>query len=77
MNDLVQASRRGLVRGLIAALLCVAMVPSAPQSASARDIVDATGRAVAVPDAPARVFAAGPPASVLLYALKPEAMIGC
>lgn len=42
----------------------------------ARDVTDATGRKVTIPDNPARVFAAGPPASVLLYALKPEAMVG-
>ncbi|NPD13921.1 ABC transporter substrate-binding protein [Xinfangfangia sp. D13-10-4-6] len=39
-------------------------------------VQDATGRQVLVPADPARVFAAGPPASVLLYALKPEAMVG-
>jgi iron complex transport system substrate-binding protein len=44
--------------------------------AGAADVTDASGRRVAVPDNPARVFAAGPPASVLLYALKPQAMIG-
>ena len=46
------------------------------QTVSAREVTDATGRTIAVPDAPARVFAAGPPASALLYALKPEAMLG-
>lgn len=39
-------------------------------------ITDATGREVLVPANPARVFAAGPPASTLLYTLKPEAMVG-
>jgi len=43
---------------------------------NAREITDATGRHVAIPDAPTRVFAAGPPANVLLYALKPEPMVG-
>jgi iron complex transport system substrate-binding protein len=46
------------------------------QEARARDVKDATGRTVTIPDAPVRVFAAGPPASVLLYALAPEAMVG-
>lgn len=41
-----------------------------------RTITDATGRAVEIPVSPERVFAAGPPASTLLYVLKPEAMIG-
>lgn len=76
MTDLVHSLRRGVLRGLLAALVCIAVVPFAPQPAFARDIVDATGRTVTIPDAPARVFAAGPPASTVLYALKPEAMIG-
>ncbi|VDC30616.1 ABC transporter substrate-binding protein [Pseudogemmobacter humi] len=41
-----------------------------------RSVTDATGREVQVPANPARVFAAGPPASTLLYVLKPEAMVG-
>ena len=41
-----------------------------------RTVTDATGREVQVPANPARVFAAGPPASTLLYVLKPEAMVG-
>ena len=41
-----------------------------------RPVTDATGREVLVPVNPARVFAAGPPASTLLYVLKPEAMVG-
>lgn len=62
-------TRRAL--GLSVAALLIGLTP-----ALARDVTDATGRKVSVPDAPLRVFAAGPPASVLLYALKPEAMIG-
>ena len=45
-------------------------------AASARGVVDSAGRSVEVPDHVARVFAAGPPASTLLYALAPEDMIG-
>jgi iron complex transport system substrate-binding protein len=45
-------------------------------SASAADVADATGRHVAVPDTIARVMPAGPPASVLLYVLAPEKMVG-
>ena len=41
-----------------------------------RPVTDATGREVQVPANPARVLAAGPPASTLLYVLKPEAMVG-
>ncbi|MFT3690973.1 iron ABC transporter substrate-binding protein [Paenirhodobacter sp.] len=39
-------------------------------------LTDAAGRVVEVPARPERVFAAGPPAAVLLYALKPGAMVG-
>ena len=38
--------------------------------------VDAAGRSVAAPARVSRVLAAGPPASVLLYAVAPEKMIG-
>ncbi len=43
---------------------------------SAREVTDSAGRVVEVPDRVERVFAAGPPASILLYILKPEAMTG-
>lgn len=38
--------------------------------------IDAAGRAVAPPRRVSRVFAAGPPASILLYAVAPEKMAG-
>jgi iron complex transport system substrate-binding protein len=44
--------------------------------ASARSVVDATGRTVEIPDRIERVMPAGPPAAVLLYTLAPEKMIG-
>jgi iron complex transport system substrate-binding protein len=45
-------------------------------SASAAEIVDATGRTVQVPDHVAHVVPAGPPASVLLEAIAPDLMAG-
>ena len=42
----------------------------------ARTITDSAGRKVEVPDKIERVFAAGPPASILLYMLAPERMTG-
>jgi iron complex transport system substrate-binding protein len=45
-------------------------------TAAAREIVDSAGRAVTVPERVERVFAAGPPASILLYVLAPEKMTG-
>jgi iron complex transport system substrate-binding protein len=44
--------------------------------AQARVVVDSAGRSVNVPDHIARVQAAGPPATVLLYMLAPEKLIG-
>jgi len=43
---------------------------------SAAEVTDATGRHVAVADRIARVIPAGPPASVLLYVLAPDKMVG-
>jgi len=45
-------------------------------AAAERMVTDSAGRAVAVPDRIERVFAAGPPASILLYILAPDRMIG-
>jgi iron complex transport system substrate-binding protein len=44
--------------------------------AHARSVTDSAGRVVEVPDTVASVFASGPPASVLVYVLKPEALTG-
>lgn len=64
--------RRLIYPVFFAVLLALAFI----QEARAREDKDATGRSVTIPDAPARVLAAGPPASVLLHALAPEAMVG-
>jgi iron complex transport system substrate-binding protein len=42
----------------------------------AREVVDSANRKVEVPDRVERIMAAGPPASVLIYALAPEKLIG-
>ncbi|KRS11370.1 ABC transporter substrate-binding protein [Roseovarius atlanticus] len=42
----------------------------------ARTITDSAGRVVEIPDDVTTVFAAGPPAAILLYIMKPEAMTG-
>jgi len=41
-----------------------------------RSITDSAGRTVEIPETVSRVFAAGPPASTLLYVLAPQDMIG-
>lgn len=63
-------------RWLAAFLALTAALLLSLMPAAAREVTDATGRTVTVPDQPARVFAAGPPAAVLLHALAPEKMIG-
>ena len=45
-------------------------------SALARELVDSGGRPINVPEQITKVFAAGPPASILLYVLAPEKMTG-
>jgi iron complex transport system substrate-binding protein len=47
-----------------------------PLAAHARTVVDSAGRKVEIPDRIEKVFAAGPPASILLYMLAPEKMTG-
>lgn len=59
-----------------AALLVLAALPAAAFDGPTQTVTDATGRSVEIPADPARVFAAGPPAATLLYALKPQAMLG-
>ena len=54
--------------------LALLLMLAAP--ADARSVVDATGRAVQLPDRIERVMPAGPPAAVLVYTLAPEKMIG-
>jgi iron complex transport system substrate-binding protein len=54
----------------------LAMLLLLPLTGRAADLVDATGRTVAVPDQIARVLPAGPPAAVLLEALAPDLMLG-
>ena len=68
---MIDLSRRAFAGALLAATLALPAL-----ALDGRAITDATGREVLVPENPARVFAAGPPAAVLLYALKPEAMVG-
>jgi iron complex transport system substrate-binding protein len=71
---MVQAALRA-VSLLLAALtlLPVAMVHA---EVAQRVVTDSAGRHVHVPQSVTRVLAAGPPASILLYTLAPEKMIG-
>lgn len=62
-------NRRTLLVGFSAALL-------APRVARAATVTDDGGRTIAIPDTVGRVFAAGPPASILLYTFAPELLLG-
>lgn len=59
--------RTALLSGLLA---CLAL------SVHARTITDSAGRVVEIPARVNRVFAAGPPASVMVYAVRPEVLLG-
>ena len=54
----------------------VLLAALAQPAAGERMVTDSAGRQVAVPDTVAKVFAAGPPASVLVYVLTPEKLAG-
>ena len=62
-----------IVRALLAGLAGLVLA-AAP--ADARSVTDSAGRVVEVPDRVERVFASGPPAAIVLYALRPEVLLG-
>lgn len=59
---------------MIRLILATILMLAAP--AWARTVTDSAGRVVEVPDAITSVFAAGPPASVLVYVMRPEVLTG-
>jgi iron complex transport system substrate-binding protein len=71
-------SRRPSVRSASVALLLAGVLTAIATVAvdASQFVVDSTGRRVEIPDRIARVQPAGPPATVLIYALAPEKLIG-
>jgi iron complex transport system substrate-binding protein len=65
----VTTNRRIVLVGLSAALV-------APRIARAASVADDAGRAVTIPEKVDRIFAAGPPASILLYTFAPDLLLG-
>lgn len=63
-----------LKRRLAAALAVLALALASP--AVARRVSDSAGCVVVIADAVTSVFAAGPPAAILVYVMKPEALTG-
>jgi iron complex transport system substrate-binding protein len=66
----VNAGRRTVLALLGAGLL------ARPSWAQGRTITDSAGRKVVLPERISRVFVAGPPASVLIYTLAPDMIVG-
>ena len=65
----MRLDRRAFAGGLAATV-------AAPSLSFAASILDATGRTVIVPDKVVRVYPAGPPATVELYTLAPDLLMG-
>ena len=69
--------RRTFGKSLVAlAILAFIATTAASAQDALRSITDSAGRRVEIPQRISRVLAAGPPASILLYTLAPEQMIG-
>jgi iron complex transport system substrate-binding protein len=68
-------NRRGWL-ARVAALAAASAWPAASRSQAQREIVDAAGRKVRVPARSTRVFASGPPASILVFAVAPDTLLG-
>jgi iron complex transport system substrate-binding protein len=64
--------RRALIAGAAGALT----FPAPLRAQGKRTIVDAARRQVEVPGQVSRVFAAGPPAAIMLFTLAPDLMLG-
>jgi iron complex transport system substrate-binding protein len=67
----VQRSRRRFLAGAVAFAAAPGLV-----RAAARSVTDSAGRKVALAREPERVFPAGPPASILVFALAPDTLAG-
>lgn len=59
-----------------AAIAAALAWPAAARAEPSREVTDAAGRKVRVPARAARVFASGPPASILVFAVAPDALLG-
>lgn len=66
----MSATRRSLLAFTGASLL------AGPARAQGRTVVDSARRRVTLPDKVTRLFAAGPPASVVAYVLAPQQLVG-
>jgi iron complex transport system substrate-binding protein len=67
---MVRINRRHVIAG------AGALIASPRVALSQRPVTDSAGRAVAVPAKIERIFAAGGPAAVAVYVMRPDAMVG-
>lgn len=58
------------------AMVLVALLAALSGVVHGRLVTDSAGRQVEIPDRVDRVFAAGPPASILIYVLRPDVLTG-
>jgi iron complex transport system substrate-binding protein len=72
----VRLDRRTVLIGGVAAAVIATAGPRPGRADVGQSIIDAARRRVTVPARIARVFAAGPPACILIYAVAPERLVG-
>ncbi len=63
-------------RRFLAAATVAGLVPRAVRAQVSRVVVDAAERRVEIPARAERIYAAGPPASILVFAIAPDKLIG-
>jgi iron complex transport system substrate-binding protein len=63
-------------RNLMIAGALTGLLPSAAAAQARREVTDAAGRKVALPPRIDRIYAAGPPAGILVFAVAPDKLIG-
>lgn len=74
MSSSARAERRSFL-ACGAALATASLLPR-PARAQRRVVTDGAGRKVEIPAKASRIFAAGPPASILVFAVAPDALLG-
>ena len=57
-------------------VILIGLAGSEAPGAFARTVTDSAGRSVDIPESVSRVYAAGPPASILIYVLAPDRLTG-
>lgn len=72
----IETGTAGVAVAVLAVACALVAIDRPPASAETRTIVDSAGRRVEVPARIERVFAAGPPATVLVYTVAPDKLLG-